>query len=635
MVSWAVAAGLAVASQHPWIQLIEGQAQSVLLKLRPTTPPPDQIVILAIDEYSLSQGELYQADPQRYPFLAPLATWPWPRQVYATAIERLMAAGATAVGIDILLVDPSVYGPADDAQLQAALNQYGPQVALAAAYDVATSDFGVFTKLLRPVYDGSAQVGLINVTPDADQVFRPFPDQGIGRIRQDHDFPDQLPSFSRAVLMAAGQADQTYDSHYLYFYGPSGTFPSVSFVQVLDPHNWDQFAPQFRDKIVLIGPTAATFQDQLNTPIDPRMSGIEFHANAVAAMLEGRKLDPWIIQSGWRGLAIGTGLALLGLGLGYGLLKPFPRLMGFLGAAIGWGGMGYLVMVHGQRLMPVAVPVAALGMGGMSYIVTGAVSDRLEERRLRRTLERYVAPSVVEEILNQPEDFNSLTMGHRLRAAVLFSDIRGFTSLSYQLGAEDTVKLLNTYLEAMVTAILTCRGTVDKFIGDAVMAEFGSPTSQGAVQDALYAVQAALLMRQSLAELRVQLQASGLPPLYHGIGISYGDLVAGNIGSIKRLEYTAIGDTVNVASRVEGLTKVLGTDILITDPLYQLVRDQIVVVDHGHHLLAGRQYDAVQVYGVVSLVGESDALYHQVQQELQAHLQILPPPSATAPVEPD
>jgi adenylate cyclase len=300
-------------------------------------------------------------------------------------------------------------------------------------------------------------------------------------------------------------------------------------------------------------------------------------------------------------------------------------LLGFGAAITLWGATAYLLMMGplGQ-LIPLAIPVACLGMGGVAYIATGAIGDRLEEQRLRRTLERYVSPAVAKEILGQPEDFTSLGVGQQMQAAVLFSDIRGFSRLSYQLGAEQTVRMLNTYLGEMVTAILAERGTIDKFIGDAVMAEFGAPISQGAKQDALSAVRAGLGMRAALATLRQRLQTEGLPPLFSGIGISYGDLVVGNVGSPQRLEYTAIGDTVNVASRIEGLTKAVGTDLLITRPLYDLVQDEITAVDHGLHFVAGREKEAVQVYGVIGLRGESDALYQQVQHDLQAHLAATP-----------
>ncbi|WP_017296627.1 adenylate/guanylate cyclase domain-containing protein [Nodosilinea nodulosa] len=620
MVSWAVFGAIALASQHPWILLIEGQAQSFLLRLRGAVPPPADIVILGIDEYSLSQGDLYQAEPERYPFLAPLSTWPWQRQAYALAIERLMAAGAKAVAVDVLLVDPSSYGPADDAALEATLARWGDRVALAAAYDVSSSDFGLFTNLLQPIYASPTEIGLINMKIDADGKLRAFPDLGIETLRQNYGFTDSLPSLAGATLAAAGYPKPDQQSRDLFFYGPAGTFPVVSFVQVLDPDNWPLIAHQFKGKIVLIGPIAESFQDSKRTPIDNAMPGIEIHANALADLMEGRTLDPMVGNPVVEGLLTAIAIAAVGLGLGYRFTQPVPRMAGFLAAIAAWGALAYLLMVHRDRLVPVAVPVACLGMGGVTYIATGAVSNRLEEQRLRRTLERYVAPSVAQEILNQPEDFTSLTVGQRFQAAVLFSDIRGFSRISYQLGAEETVSLLNTYLDVMVDAILKYRGTIDKFIGDAVMAEFGAPKSQGPEQDALGAVSAALAMRKVLATLRTTLESQGLPPLYNGIGISYGELVVGNVGSVLRLEYTAIGDTVNVASRIEGLTKVIGTDILITQSCYNLVKEQIVAVDHGTHTLAGREQEAVQVYGVVAFKGESDALYHQVQKDLIQHL---------------
>ncbi|MBD1917357.1 MULTISPECIES: adenylate/guanylate cyclase domain-containing protein [Cyanophyceae] len=624
MVSWAVFGAIALTSQHPWIVLIEGQAQSFLLRLRGPVPPPEEIVIVGIDEYSLTQGDLYQAEPDRYPFLEPLAIWPWQRQAYAQAIEQLMAAGAKAVALDVLLVDPSGYGPDDDAALEATLARWGNRVALAAAYDVSSSDFGLFTNLLQPVYSSQTQVGLINLEVDADGKHRAFPDRGIETLRQTHQFSDNLPSLAGATLAAANYPSPERQSQQLFFYGPAGSFPVVSFVQLLDPINWPLIANQFEGKIVLIGPMATSFQDRKRTPIDDAMPGVEIHAHALAVLMEDRVVNVAIANPLAQGLLTAIAIGAIGLGLGYRFTQPVPRLVGFLGAIVAWGAIAYLLMVHGDRLMPVAIPVACLGMGGVTYIATGAVSNRLEEQRLRRTLERYVAPSVAQEILNQPEDFTSLTVGQKFQAAVLFSDIRGFSRISYQLGAIETVSLLNSYLDVMVDAILEHRGTIDKFIGDAVMAEFGAPKSLGPEQDALGAVSAALAMRKALATLRISLKEKGLPPLYNGIGISYGELVVGNVGSVLRLEYTAIGDTVNVASRIEGLTKMVGTDILITQPCYDLVKEHIIAVDQGTHFLAGREHEAVQVYGVVSLKGKSDELYHQVQKDLGHHLDQFP-----------
>ena len=261
-----------------------------------------------------------------------------------------------------------------------------------------------------------------------------------------------------------------------------------------------------------------------------------------------------------------------------------------------------------------------LVFGGLSYTAAGALSDRAEQQRIRRTLEHYMAPPVVAEILNQPDDYTKLIVGKELPAAVLFSDIRGFSRLSYHLPAEAMVSLLNTYLEAMVQDIMGYRGTIDKFIGDAVMAEFGSPTSQGAREDALNAIRAGLSMRRSLADLRQRLLAAGQPALFHGIGINYGKVIAGNIGSVQRLEYTVIGDTVNVASRIESLTKRLGTDFLITASLYELVSQDVKVIAMGEYRLSGREEELIKVYSVVGFDEADATLYEQVQKELRQHL---------------
>lgn len=625
MISAAVFGAMALGSQHPWILRTEGYGQSVLWRLRGPIPPPPGVVILAIDEYSLSQGNVYAGSPDRYPHLAPIESWPWQRQAYALAIERLMEAGARVVAVDVLFLDPSIHGPADDAALESALAQWGDRVVLAALYDASSTDWGGFTILLTPTLNGVVHQGLINIAPDSDGHIRLAPEVVLAELRRIHNFVDDLPAFATATLQATGDPIPPWPSRQIFFYGPGGTIPTVPFANVLEPDNWERYRDQFAHKIVILGPTAVSLQDHHRTPFDAAMPGPEIHAQTVAAMLEGRTLNQPFGHALGRGLVTGLLIGGLGLGLGYRFSQPFPRLLGFGTAIALWGATAYLLMMGpAGQIIPLAIPVACLGMGGVAYLATGAIGDQIEEQRLRRTLERYVSPAVAKEILSQPEDFTSLGVGQQMQAAVLFSDIRGFSRLSYQLGAEQTVQLLNTYLNEMVVAILAERGTIDKFIGDAVMAEFGAPTSQGAKQDALSAIRAALAMRSALAALRQRLQAEGLPPLFHGIGISYGNLVVGNVGSPQRLEYTAIGDTVNVASRIESLTKKVGTDLLITRPLYDLVQEEVVAVDHGRHFVAGREKEAVHVYGIISLGGESDTLYQRVQTDLQAHLATSP-----------
>lgn len=616
---WAVLGGVAIAVELPVTQAMEGMAQAFMLRMRGPVLPPEEVVILAIDEESLSQGEFYQNHSAEYPQLEPIQTWPFQRRAYALAIEQLVDAGAKAIAIDILLVDPSSYGSEDDALLDATLGRHGDRVVLANAYEFSSSTGGGLTNLLSPYYPPEHFTnGLINVPVDLDTRIRQLPQPFL-----DAAFPDEAPvAFSMAALNVAAVNYSPPQGDGIFFYGPAQTFPQIPFWHVFEETNWaiHRENEAFRDKIVLIGPTATSLQDFKRTPTSEVMPGVEVHASVVGTILENRAIAQVIPHGPLRGLLMVVSVGIIGLTLGRILHRPLFRMLVFVGLTMAWGGVVYLSYVYGNRLLPVAVPTVVMACTGLSYQLTGAISDRLEQRRTRRTLERYVATSVVDEILDQPDDFRVLLVGKRLKAAVLFSDIRGFSRLSYQLKAEQMVAQLNVYLDAMVEAILRYRGTVDKFIGDAVMAEFGSPTSQGAYEDAINAIHAALAMRHALVDLRQQQKATGQPLFFHGIGISFGEVVAGNIGSVQRLEYTVIGDTVNVASRIEGLTKQLGTDILITQALYDQVKADVEAIDMGAHRLHGREQEAVQVYSLVGLKGQDDTLYKQVQQDLQAHL---------------
>ncbi|MEO0532354.1 MAG: adenylate/guanylate cyclase domain-containing protein [Cyanobacteria bacterium P01_A01_bin.123] len=618
---WAVLGGVAIAADLPVVKGIEGLAQSFMLRMRGPVATPDEIVILAIDDESLLQGGFYQSSPDTYPQLEPIQAWPFQRRAYALVIERLVEAGAKAIAVDILLIDPSSYGAEDDAILEATLDRYGDRVVLASAYESSNSTGGRLINFVSPYYPPDTFTkGLINIQADLDTRIRQLPQHFI-----DVAFPaEESLAFGNAALAVAGTEVLPDRGDGIFFYGPAETFPQVPFWHVFEPENWLLHLDQqvFRDKIVLIGATATSLQDFKRTPTSEVMPGIEVHASIVGTMLENRAIAQAIPNAPLRGFLVFISVGVLGITLGQSLHRPLLRTLVFVGVTVAWGGVVYLSYVYGNRLLPVAIPTVMMAFTGLSYQLTGAISDRLERRRVRRTLERYVASSVVDEILNQPDDFRVLLVGKRLKAAVLFSDIRGFSRLSYQLEAEQMVAQLNVYLNAMVEAILRYRGTVDKFIGDAVMAEFGSPTSQGPYEDAINAIYAALAMRQALAELREQQKAAGKPLFFHGIGISFGEVIAGNIGSVQRLEYTVIGDTVNVASRIEGLTKQLGTDILITQALYDQVREDVEAIDMGAHRLHGREQDAVQVYSLVGLKGQDDAFYQQVQQDLRFHLKL-------------
>ncbi len=606
-----------------WIQGIERQTQTWFFQWRGPIIPPENLVILAIDEESLSQGQHY--NPITHPDLAGIASWPFTRSAYGEVIARLMASGATAVGLDLILDSPSVYGELDDRRLQQVLQRYEGEVAIAAVYEESSAVQGVQIQFSPPhphLHTPSMVWGFINYLPEAN-----------GRIHRLAEFYQKqfqelvgldflVPSFAQATAIAAGGDRPDFVGEEIFYYGPAKTFTMIPFYHVLDRKNWSgylQNGAYFRDKIVLIGPTAASLQDLHRTPFSGTgtyphlMSGVEIHANAIATRLTGTVIRDHLPHPWQRGIWVGTLSTSVGLMLW--LLSPPPLLRGVAGAigAIGLTSLGFIAFTQLGIIVPIALPALSLVSLGMADLIVGAIGDRLSHYRLRRTLERYLAQPIVQEILKHPESYHTLRQGQRVKAAILFSDLRDFSVLSTQLVPEELVDQLNTYLDRMVSPILAFRGTLDKFIGDAVMAEFGSPVSYGAETDAMNAIFAALGMRKNLMELRQQWEQQGKSLFFNGIGIHYGEMIAGDIGSAARREYAVIGDAVNLASRVEGLTKNFVTDILITEAVYELVKDRVEAIDLQEHQVKGRE-EKVRIYALVGLKGEGDREYQAVRQ---------------------
>jgi adenylate cyclase len=620
----AAISGLITGLEIEFVPSLERQAQSAFFSWRGVIAPPQDIVILAIDDLSLRQGDFY--DPKKRPFLEPFRTTTWKRIVYAQVLEKLAKAGAKAVAFDILFVTPSDHGEVDDQKFAQAIAKHGNKAIFAASYEftqIGDANIMQFAspEAIFPVKPSN--LGLINFQPEiTENIHRlgvqPPKDSGLPTI----------PTFAAATLNAAKISYPTPRGDGIYFFGGADTWANakqqIPFYYVIDPETWQSEELQngkfFKDKIVLIGATAPSKQDIQNSAMG-RMPGIEIHANAIATLMQNKSMASLFGTPLEQGIFV---FALVGVsGVLLCLLnRPNLQILIAFMAAIAWFAIGYASFIYGYTILPVVIPAIAIGLNGITLLTTGSISAQLDKLLLRRTLERYVAAPIVEEIINQPDGFRDLLEGRTIKAAVLFSDIRGFTTLSSRLPAKLLIQQLNTYLGGMVDSILEYQGTIDKFIGDAIMAEFGSPVSRGEKLDAMNAINAALNMRKTLMELRKVWQSENKIPFSNGIGINYGEITVGNIGSNRRLEYAVIGDTVNVASRVEGMTKDLGTDIVITGQLYEMVRDEIDVVDFGEHALKGRVGN-VHLYGVIGLKGGDRKDYEQVQMDLKRHMAVI------------
>ncbi|MCA1903740.1 MAG: adenylate/guanylate cyclase domain-containing protein [Cyanobacteria bacterium KgW148] len=585
---------------------LELHTQSLFWRLRPPQAPLQEIILIAIDELSLTQGENYHSDPDRLSFYAPIQQYPWKREAYALVIERLMEAGARVVALDVLFANPSLYGAGDDRILGETLLKYQDRLVLASSYEVSASQEGIVERRISP-RDLFLQLdprveGFVNLAPDRD-----------GNI---HRLPVLAPevTFIDAIVTQGKISIKPPQGEGINYLGRANTWVRAQqqypFYFLLNPKTWADVLENgavFRDKIVLIGATAPSLQDIQPSPLGT-MPGVEIHAHALATLLTNRSVRFWL--SPW--------FVLAWLLLCSGLLRSIQKSQYRFGGAIALAALATIGSLLVWQNLNILLPIGRMVLGtvgmGTTYLIGGVIEEQMGRQKLRRTLEVYVAAPIVAEILNQPESYYELLTGKSVQAAVMFSDIRGFTSLSQVLPPQTLISLLNEYLTAMVEAIIAHQGTVDKFMGDAIMAEFGSPLSRGAENDVLAALKATLGMRAALYHLREAWRRSGQIPLFHGIGLHYGEIIVGNIGSPQRLEYAAIGDTVNTASRIEGLTKQLGYDILISEAVYRIAQEQIDVIDLGQHQLRGRS-TPIGIYALVGLKGQTNQLFEQVQKE--------------------
>ena len=560
--------------------------------------PPSGLFLIAIDDASLQQGQWFAQQRNAPNWSKGLGQLPWPRASYATLVEKLRAAGADAVALNVLFEGPSSRSSEDDNQLAATLARHKGHVVLAAEMLEPNDSQGAGGLSLAPPFlalqqaaGGTNALGLTNMLKGEDNAVGPHPEAYISQILKPHGFALQR-SLPLALMDAGAKKSRQPDAlRALRPYGPEGHLPRLSAWEVLDPHRWQQqpLRKKLKGALVLVGPTLNQGENGHNSAFGV-LSGLELLGTASANSIDGTGIAPWPATALARALVASLPLLLLGL---IGLQRS--NLSWRLGCCF----LGFILLLlvsssgllRWHRALPLLAPAAALILLASGFGFDGYWREERERRRLRRTFERYVAPSVVAEILQNREAAEGILLGKNLPVTVLFSDLKGFTALTQRLSKEgrstELVQQLNTYLGAMVAVITAHGGTVDKFIGDAVMAVFGSPRSRGIALEAAQAVRCAIAMGERLEQLNQQWQIDNIAPLASGIGIASGDAVVGQIGSPERMDFTVIGNTVNLASRLESLTRLLNTPIIIDKRTAELMEPQIKVINLGEHIIKG------------------------------------------------
>ena len=588
---------LLAAMDFGWLgatRLFDQRGGDVLLTLNAQRRPlSDKVVIVDIDQKSLEEMN------------DDAGSWPWPRSVHAELIEHVEQQGPRAIAFDILFNEPDVFRPEHDAAfaetvarhanvwLAMTLNNDGSGAVIGelppsvGARPVGRPAPGARAPIMLPLvvadYPEAMRGGLINFTPDSD---------GVGRHHALYATRNGWRFASLAVRVSTAANRPLPDSDQVLLNWRS-QWKHVSYSEIyLDSLRRDPQRPpdEFRDKIVIVGTAAPGLMDFRVTPLDSTYPGVEILATALDNLDRG----DWLREVR-RAAMLPLALGLIGL-MAFGFTRKLSAqllLFGMIAITIAAIGTNWLLLGSGTF-----VPVLGALAWGWAYYLAASGLAYLEERarRLRtaRMFTRFLDARVVAELIEQGEiDYRQQAEAREI--SVLFSDIRGFTAMSETAAPEAVVALLNDYFSKQVGVIFGHGGTLDKFIGDAIMAFWGAPVANP--DHARDAVLAALDMSSALEAMRGQLGAIGAQ-LEIGIGVHSGSAVVGFIGSNDRLDYTAIGDTVNLASRVEGLTKGMAR-VLVTEATRDAAGDAFDWRDCGVHAVKGREH-GVRLYEPVA-----------------------------------
>ena len=523
--------------------------------VRGAEPTPDDVVVVGIDDPTINSTGY---------------TFPFNRKHHARLIKQLDNAGAAAIAYDVQFTQPSDNEDADNELIQA-VRSAAPKVVLAST----AVDPGAKTQ----IFGGADGLRFSRGIP----AFSSFIKDPDGVTRQLNDGDEGLISFplAAAQVKLGHKIKDPPTSAWIDFAGPPNTVRSLSFVDV----ERGKFDPaDVKGKVVVVGGTASALQDlrETSTTGQRAMSGPEVHANAILTALEGFPLHS---SPTW----VDVLLVIL-----LGVVAPFAAIRLRMLFAVPIGALAIIGLVAGAQIAfnndVIITVVYALVAGIAALLLTSAihgVTVAFERANTRDAFARFVPESVVDQVLQDAEGVR--LGGVRGEATVMFSDLRGFTSFAETLQPEQVIDALNRYLTAMSEAILDHGGTLVAYMGDGIMAVFGAPLHQDDHADRALAAARDMLHRLDGFNgwLREQELHQGFKM---GIGLNSGPVMSGNVGSERRLEYTALGDTTNTAARLEGMTKGTPHQLYVADSTYtSLTTPADDLVEVGEFEVRGRK----------------------------------------------
>jgi adenylate cyclase len=556
----AVTATALVARADHALGSLESSSVDARFAIRGTQPASPDVAVVAIDDVTFSELGL---------------RWPFPRSYHARAIDSVRRAGARVIAYDVQFSEPSDDPAQDDRLLRATARARNVVLAAEAVDEHGDS----------PVFGGPVTVRAVHATIGNALL----PNDSDGRIRRDSLRAGGMPTFAvaayaRAVGHPPSPAAFGGGSALIDFRGPPHTMRTYSFSRLVAGH---VPASALRGKIVVVGATDPSLHDDYDTSTTSteRMPGVEVQASAIDTLLRGVPL---------RGAPASLDSLLIVL---MGVIGPLaawrlrPSLAPLAAATAGFAYVvGAQLAFDSGTVVTVAYPLGALALSSLAALSVQFVATSYERQRTREVFGRFVPEAVVDEVLARTRGGLRLG-GVRRTSTILFSDLRGFTSFAEGLPVERVIEALNHYLGEMSDAILDHGGTLVAYMGDGIMAVFGAPIEQDDhAQRAVECVRE--MIDERLPRFNEWIAAEELgEPFRMGIGLNTGEVMSGNVGSARRMEYTALGDTTNTAARLEGMTKGTPHQVLIAESTACCLEPEVraELIDVGQLEVRGRQ----------------------------------------------